>query len=102
MSYFKRIMDLISPRARAEGCGMSTEARDKALDILDKNGITAHFYLAASESRDNDELSRALDYLSSCGFIMTKDNSLVGGVAKARLSSDENATRRRAELKLIK
>lgn len=93
---------MLSPRARGEGVAISPSARDNALDILDTNGIDAHFYLPAVGSRDNSELSEALDFLGSKGYIFTRsDGSLVGKVAKARISPDEKASQRRANFKII-
>lgn len=98
----QRLLNMLSPRARAEGVAISPYARDEALDILDSNGIDAHFYLPSVGSRDNPELSEALEFLGYKGYIFTRsDGSLVGKVAKARLSADEKASQRRASFKVI-
>lgn len=74
-----------------------------ALDIIERHGMKAHYYLPAIGNRDNASLSEALDLLSTRGFIITAaaDRTLVGKVATARPNSSEVAISRRATFKVI-
>jgi len=77
-------------------------SKESAIDTLKKHQIDVHYYLASVGSRDNEELCRALDFLSGQGFIMTdSEGHLVGKVAKARLSNHEKALQQRARFKVI-
>lgn len=76
--------------------------RDEALDTIKKQNYDAHYYLPSIGSRDNEELSSALDSLAGKGFIITdKNGSLVGKVAKARLTSNEVAEAKRATFSVV-
>jgi len=81
---------------------LSDSARKHWLDVLDKHGITAHFYMASCGYREDTELSNALDRLNAAGYIFTDTaGHLVGRIAKARLSSQEIAELKRADFKII-
>lgn len=76
--------------------------REEALDVLEKHGIRAQFYMPAAHAK-NQELADALRLLAGRGYIMTNhDGSLVGAVATARMTADESAQQRRAHFKVIK
>ena len=76
--------------------------RDEALNVIQKQNYDAHYYLPSIGSRDNKELSSALDSLAGKGFIITdKDGCLVGKVAKARLTSNEVAEAKRATFSVV-
>lgn len=75
--------------------------REAALDVLEKHGIRAQFYMPAAHVRDR-ELADALRLLASRGYFMTDlEGRLVGVVATARPTVDENAQQRRSEFKVI-
>jgi len=80
---------------------MSDRAREEALDTLARHGIDAHYYLPAVGCEDN-ELSNALRLLGGRGYLMTHANgSLVGKVAKARLTPDERSQESRKRFFLV-
>jgi hypothetical protein len=80
---------------------MADGAREKALDTLAEHGINAHFYLPAAGCA-NKELASALRLLGDLGYLMTDANgSLVGKVAKARLTADERAQESRKRFLLV-
>lgn len=98
----KRLLQILSPRHAANGAGFCPFAREKYLDILDKHGIDAHYYLPSIGSRDNTLLCEALDAMASAGYIMTNSSgAIVGTVAKARLSPNEKAEQKRATFKIV-
>lgn len=86
-------------RARAEAtCDLT---REQALDILEKHGLRAHWYVPAADVED-PELAAACDFLRSRGYLITdSDGCLFGKVATARPSSEELATQRRAQFRFI-
>ena len=80
----------------------SEKAQNHALDVIEKHGLEAHYYLPSIGSRKDEELSHALDLLSSSGFIITDQNGqLIGKAAKTRLSSQEKAENRRSTFKVV-
>jgi hypothetical protein len=82
---------------------MSEDAREKALDVIEKHGYRAHFYLPTVGAQDDRELWEALETMRLAGFIITNQNGhLVGKVATARPTSQEIAEERRASFSLIK
>lgn len=98
----KRILRIFLPTSAASGIGFSPFARERYLDVLEKHGIEAYYYLPCVGNRGDDELCDALDALAHAGYIMTDTSgSIVGKVVKARLSSDEKAVQRRAEFRVI-
>ena len=81
---------------------MSDDARANALDVLDKHGYRAHFYLPTVGAQDDRELWDALETMRLAGFIVTDQSGhLVGKVATARPSSQEIASERRASFRLV-
>lgn len=75
--------------------------REAALDVLEKHGIRAQFYMPAAHVRDR-ELADALQLLTGRGYLMTDaEGRLVGAVATARPTVEENAQQRRAEFKVV-
>ncbi|WP_045861728.1 hypothetical protein [Teredinibacter purpureus] len=88
----RKQLSIFFPASAASGVGFSPFARNKYLEILERNGIDAHYYLPSVGSRGNDELCEALDALAHAGYIMTDSSGyIVGTVAKARLSNNEKA-----------
>ena len=80
---------------------MAEVSREKALDTLSRHGIEAHFYLPAAGCTDA-ELSDALRLLGDRGYLMTDARgSLVGKVAKARLTAEERAKESRKRFFLV-
>jgi len=81
---------------------MSDAARENALDVLEKHGCRAHFYLPTVGAQDDRELWDALETMRLAGFIVTdQSGNLVGKVATARPTREECAEERRASLRLI-
>jgi hypothetical protein len=81
---------------------MSEAARENALDVLEKHGYRAHFYLPTVGAQDDRELWEALETMRLSGFIVTDQNgNLVGKVATARPTSQEIASERRAAFRLV-
>ena len=75
--------------------------REAALDVLEKHGIRAQFYMPAAHVKDR-ELADALRLLAGRGYLMTDaEGRLVGVAATARPTVDENAQQRRAEFKVV-
>lgn len=74
--------------------------RQKALDVIQKNGYDAHYYFPSVGVNDR-ELRDALDYLHRHGYIFTTHDRLLGKVAKAILTPDEQAAYRRAEFRVV-
>ena len=66
---FKRILNRLN-RAK-EGERLSEFSIENAVNIIERHGMKAHFYLASIGNRDNEELSYALDTLEAAGFIVT-------------------------------
>jgi hypothetical protein len=84
-----------SPSMIAEG------AREQALDKLHEHGIDAHFYLPAAGCQER-ELANALRLLGARGYIMNDaKGSIVGRVAKARLTTAERAEELRTRFFLV-
>ncbi len=87
--------------ATGEGSALGMNAREKALDLLEQNGLRAHYYLPAV-GIENQELANACRMLASAGFIITaSDGTITGKVASARPSNDELVALRRASFKLV-
>lgn len=85
-----------------EGGRLSPESIDAAVNVIEQRGMKAHLYLAGVGSRADKELSYALDTLEAAGYIVTdQSGALVGKVATRGMSSEEIATQRRAEFKVI-
>jgi hypothetical protein len=81
---------------------MSEAARENALDVLEKHGYRAHFYLPTVGAQDDRELWEALETMRLARFIVTDRNGhLVGKAASARLTSQECAEERRASFRLV-
>jgi hypothetical protein len=96
----KRIIELC--KLAKEGDRLSASSIDRATDVIEARGMKAHLYLAGVGSRDDTELSYALDTLNAAGFIITdSDGLLVGKVATKNLGSYEIAAQRRAEFKIV-
>lgn len=78
------------------------QARDKALAVLNKNGLQAYYYLPAS-GIDDRELAEALRLLGDSGYIVTNRTTgdLTGCVVPASMSSQERAEKRRAQFRII-
>jgi hypothetical protein len=87
----------------ANATGIGWHAQSKALAVLAKNGMSAHYYMAPVNI-DDAELAEALRFLSSAGYLITHDSSgaLVGKVATVPTNKDERAEQRRAQLHLVK
>lgn len=84
-----------------DGTGLGVNGREKALDLLEKNGLRAHYYLPAI-GMDNQELANACRILASAGYIITtSDGTITGKVASARPTKDEQIALRRASFKLV-
>ena len=82
---------------------MSEAARENALDVIEKHGYRAHFYLPTVGAQSDRELWEALETMRLAGFIITDRNGhLVGKAATARLTGQEIAEERRAFFKLVK
>lgn len=95
----QKVRQALSPRARAEMLG--DFARERALDVLAKHGLRAHWY-APTAGVEDPELADACRLLGDHGFLITgARGELVGKVATARLSSEEIAQQRRAQFRLI-
>lgn len=77
-------------------------ARESALDILQKHGLRAHYYLPGIGLEDR-ELANACHRMAAAGHIITDSTgALVGKVATARLTPEELAQERRASFRLVK
>lgn len=77
-------------------------AREKALDVIEKHGYRAHFYLPTVGAQDDRELWEALETMRLAGFIVTNESGhLVGKVATARPTRQEIAEERRASFRLV-
>lgn len=86
-----------------KGGRLSESSIESAVDVVEKNGMKAHAYFAGIGSREDNELSYALDTLEAAGFIITNTNgTLVGKVATRCRNSDEITQQRRAKNTLIK
>ncbi|HEY0843430.1 hypothetical protein [Methylotenera sp.] len=84
-----------------ESSVLSVVGRDKALDLLEKNGLRAHYYLPAV-GMESQELANACRTLASAGYIITAaDGTITGKVASARPTKKELAALRRAAFKLV-
>lgn len=80
---------------------MGSVARERALDVLEKHGLCAHWYAPAAGIEDQ-ELAEACHFLGGHGFLITDtQGGLVGKVATARLSTEEIAQQRRAQFRLV-
>lgn len=81
---------------------LGVHARDKALAVLQKNGLQAFYYMPASGIEDR-ELAKALCLLGDAGFIITNQNTgdLTGCVVAAKSNSQALAERRRAQFRVI-
>lgn len=81
---------------------MSDAARESALDVIEKHGYRAHFYLPTVGALEDRELWEALETMRLAGFIVTdQSGNLVGKVATARPTSQEIASERRAAFRLV-
>lgn len=81
---------------------MSETARENALDVLEKHGFRAHYYLPQVGVEDK-ELAGACRLLAGTGFLITDSTgALVGKVATARLTPAELTKERRASFRLVK
>lgn len=77
-------------------------ARESALDVLEKHGLRAHYYLPGIGLEDR-ELANACNHMASAGHIITDNTgALVGKVATARLMPAELVRERRASFRLVK
>lgn len=84
-----------------EATMMAHGVREQSLDVLDRNGLRAHYYLPAIGIEDQ-ELANACRRLASAGYIITtEDGTITGKVASARPTKDEQVTMRRASFKLV-
>lgn len=76
--------------------------RQAMLDVISKHGMKAHKYFPGVGQRDDVELSTALDWFASNGFVVTdKNGGIVGKVATANMESTELAELRRSQMKLV-
>lgn len=99
MKWISRIAELF--RQQSDAGGLSDGDRNAALDLLERNGLRAHYYLPAIGVEDQ-ELANACRRLASAGYIITTaDGTITGKVAAARLTKDELAAMRRAAFKLV-
>lgn len=81
--------------------GKGVKERENAMEVLERHGLRAHFYLPAIGVEDQ-ELANACRYLADAGYIITTaDGTVTGKVASARPTKDEQITMRRAAFKLI-
>lgn len=81
---------------------MSDAARENALDVLDKHGYRAHFYLPTVGAQYDRELWDALETMRLAGFIVTNESGhLVSKVATARPTRQECDEERRASFRLV-
>lgn len=80
---------------------LSDTARTSSLDLLERHGLRAHYYLPAIGMEDR-ELANACRRLASAGYIITtRDGTITGNVASARPTKDEQIAMRRASFKLV-
>lgn len=94
--------NMIYPKNAMKDRMISESAKNNALDVIEKHGLEAHFYFPGIGNRNDEELSNALDLLSSLGFIITDSSgNIVGKAAKKRLSSQEKADSRRSAFKIV-
>ena len=99
---FGLIGSWILDRRWGEKKGKDT-ARESALDVLEKHGLRAHYYLPGVGLHEDRELANACNHLAAVGHIITDSaGALVGKVATARLTPAELARERRASFRLIK
>ena len=95
-SLFSRIFESVP-----EATMMAHGVREQSLDVLERNGLRAHYYLPAIGIEDQ-ELANACRRLASAGYIITaEDGTITGKVASARPSKDERVAMRRASIKLV-
>lgn len=81
--------------------GKGVEERDAALDVLERHGLQAYFYLPAVGENDQD-LNSALRLLAGRGYLITnRSGDLVGKVALARPAAEEIALHRRSMLRVV-
>ena len=81
--------------------GKGVKEREDALDILERNGLRAHYYLPSIGIEDR-ELANACRRLASAGYIITAgDGTITGKVAAARPTKNEQVALRRASFKLV-
>lgn len=72
------------------------------LSVISAHGLKAHKYFPGIGHRDNIELSTALDWFASEGFIITNSKGdIVGKVATANMDSTERAEWRRSQMQLV-
>lgn len=101
-SRVQRLLSHLFFGAGTHATGISEHARSAALAVLAKNGMLAHYYMAAVGIEDA-ELANALRFLSSAGYIITQESSvaLVGKVATVTANKIDPAETRRAKLHLV-
>lgn len=81
---------------------MGQIAQEKALDVIEKHGYRAHYYLPTIGAQDDREFWDALETMRLAGFIVTDENGcLVGKVATARPTKQECVEGRRASFHLV-
>lgn len=84
-----------------EATMMAEGVREQSLDVLERNGLRAHYYLPSIGIEDQ-ELANACRRLASAGYIITAaDGTITGKVASARPTKDEQVVMRRASFKLV-
>ncbi len=75
---------------------------ENALDIITTRGYQAYLWLPGTKHREDQTMFDALEALKHNGYIITDEKGcLSGGVAKARLNSNEKANHLRANFKII-
>lgn len=101
MKFVSTFLGNLFRRSAPEACCLADGARTKALDILDRHGLRAHYYMPAIGMQDQ-ELANACRTLASAGFIITSaDGTIIGEVAVARPTKSEQIENRRASFKLV-
>ena len=83
------------------GTMLAETGRDKALDVIERHGLRANYYMPAIGIQD-EELANACRMLASAGYIITDAHgTITGKVATARPSKDELVAKRRASFRLV-
>lgn len=94
-------LSLFGITSAPEATMMAESIKEQSLDVLERNGLRAHYYLPAIGIEDQ-ELANACRRLASAGYIITAaDGTITGKVASARPTKDERIAMRRASFKLV-
>ncbi|PKM47078.1 MAG: hypothetical protein CVV05_01430 [Gammaproteobacteria bacterium HGW-Gammaproteobacteria-1] len=99
---WKWLVGFVSPSRCDAASGLKSATRDRWLDVIERHGYTAHFWLPGIAHHADRELWEALEGLKNAGFIVIDANgALAGKVAKARLPVGELAEQRRAQFRIV-